>query len=96
MENNTANNMNSQKRRKELLDILRAIDFALYDTILYLDAYPESEKALDFYNSLIEDRDVVRDEYQMKYGPLTAYENGSDTEWRWTDEPWPWQIDANI
>lgn len=96
MENNNINNSINRKRRKELLDILQAIDFALYDTILYLDAYPESKKALDFYNDLLGDRDIVRDEFQTKYGPLTAYENKSDTEWRWTNDPWPWQIEANL
>ena len=87
------NNVSSQ--RKNLLDILRAIDFALYDTILYLDAYPHSKEALSYYHTLIEDREVVSGEYQRKFGPLTPYANESRTEWQWTNGPWPWEAEAN-
>lgn len=81
-------------QRKNLLDVLRAIDFALYETVLYLDAYPTSKEALSYYNTLIEDREAVSAEYRKKFGPLTVYENGGG-EWRWIDGPWPWEPDAN-
>lgn len=86
---------NSSSQGKSLLEILRAIDFALYETVLYLDAYPDSKEALAYYNSLIQDRDVVSGEYQKKYGPLTAFDNQSSTEWQWINNPWPWELEAN-
>ena len=86
-------NISSQK--KNLLDILRAIDFAIYDTVLYLDAYPCCKEALDHYHCLIQDREIVSCEYRKKYGPLTFYENLSTTEWQWIDGPWPWEPEAN-
>lgn len=81
--------------KKNLLDSLRAVDFALYDTILYLDAYPESKKALEYYHRLIEERSVLVSEYEKKFGPLTPYDNASKSEWQWTAEPWPWKPEAN-
>ena len=86
---------NNVTQRKNLLNILRAIDFAIYDTVLYLDAYPDSREALCYYNNLIEDRAIVRTEYQKKFGPLTAFENQCATEWQWVNDPWPWEADAN-
>ena len=86
-------NISSQK--KNLLDILIAIDFAIYDTVLYLDAYPHCREALEYYHRLIQDREIVSCEYQKKYGPLTSYENLSKTEWQWIDGPWPWEPEAN-
>ncbi len=84
-----------ENNRNQLLSLLQAIDFAIYDTVLYLDAYPENKKALEYYNSLIQDKNAVKAELQAKYGPLTVYEN-TGNEWKWTDNPWPWQLEANI
>ena len=84
----------NSSQRKNLLDVLRAIDFALYETVLYLDAYPTSKEALSHYNTLLEDRKAVNEEYRKKFGPLTVYENGGG-EWKWIDGPWPWEPDAN-
>lgn len=86
-------NISSQK--KNLLEILRAIDFAIYDTVLYLDAYPHCREALEYYHRLIQDREVVVCEYRKKYGPLTSNDNISQTAWQWIDDPWPWEPEAN-
>ena len=86
---------NSSSQKKNLLDVLRAVDFALYDTILYLDAYPESKEALEYYHHLREERSALVFEYEKKFGPLTPYDNGSKSEWQWTAEPWPWKPEAN-
>jgi spore coat protein JB len=80
---------------KERLALLRAIDFAIQETVLYLDAYPNCAEALAYYHKLIEERRQVMEYYEQKCGPLTFYGNVSKSSWDWTDGPWPWEADAN-
>lgn len=75
-----------------LLRKLQAVDFALYDTVLYLDAYPNCRKALSYYHSLLEAQKKLQTEYEAKYGPVTAFGNASADEWKWTLTPWPWEL----
>lgn len=75
-----------------LLQKLRQIDFAIYDTILYLDAYPNCRKALAYYHSLIEMQRKLSAEYQSQYGPITAFGNENKSAWDWTATPWPWEM----
>ena len=72
---------------------LQAIDFALQDTILYLDAYPDNAEALEYYHSLLGARAGIL-AARPKNLPLTAYDNTGAT-WDWVKSPWPWEVDAN-
>lgn len=94
--------MNRMQRSKgtmgncqETLDLLRALDFAIQETVLYLDAYPTSQEALEYYHKLMQEREQVCDYYQKSCGPLTIYGNKSKTSWDWISAPWPWEADAN-
>ncbi len=74
---------------------LQAVDFAIQETVLYLDAYPDSKEALAFYHQLMEERKKLTDIQEGKRGPLTMYGNRSRTSWDWTEKPWPWEYEAN-
>ena len=74
---------------------LRAIDFAIQETVLYLDAYPENRQALEYYHKLIDMRTRVLSSYERSCGPMTMYGNTSHSSWDWVDGPWPWEHDAN-
>ena len=78
-----------------LLRRIQTEDFALYEVALYLDAYPTSQEALEYYHKLMQERDQVCDYYQKNCGPLTIYGNKSKTSWDWISAPWPWEADAN-
>ena len=81
--------------RDRLLRRIQAEDFALYETVLYLDGHPNCRRALAFYNK---HRDIVkalREEFESKYGPLNIYGNTSDCDWHWGNKPWPWEKEAN-
>lgn len=73
---------------------LKEIDFALYDVVLYLDAYPDSECALAYYHKLREMRETVLSSIHRQCGPMTMYHNHSTSCWDWNLGPWPWQYDA--
>ena len=74
---------------------LRAIDFAIQETVLYLDAYPENRQALEYYHKLIEMRARLLSSYEKNCGPMTMYGNTSRHSWDWIEGPWPWENDAN-
>lgn len=78
--------------KKGLADRLREVDFAIYETVLYLDAYPESREALAYYHSLMQTRKALLEEYQSKIGPVTAFGNQSTSSWDWVQTPWPWEL----
>ncbi len=81
---------------KAMMRKLQTIEFTLYDTLLYLDIYPECAEALAYYNKLIEERDALRSTLARKCKrPMTAFEHTSADTWDWTASPWPWDISAN-
>lgn len=79
---------------KTAMNRLRAVDFALTETVLYLDAYPNCKEALEFYCQLKEQRKKLLAAYEGNCSPITALGNESDT-WEWVCNPWPWEADAN-
>lgn len=93
--NSAAPSCNAQNGATPLLKKLQAIDFALTETVLYLDAYPHSKAALDYYHKLLCERERLCDALAKNNIPLTHRDNVSKTEWNWTNSPWPWHPDAN-
>ena len=80
---------------KKQMQVLRALDFAIQETVLYLDAYPECRQALEYYHKLIEMRERVLSSYEKACGPMTMYGNKSQRSWDWVEGPWPWENEAN-
>ena len=81
---------------KQKLKKLQMIDFAMVETILYLDAYPENETALKHYKMLKEEREQLLSEMKAQgCAPITAQNAAKDGVWDWTDAPWPWEPEAN-
>ena len=80
---------------QKLMQQIRAVDFALYEVVLYLDVYPESCEALNTYHKLVARQKALYEQYQASCGPITASGNASTTAWNWTDGPFPWEASAN-
>lgn len=80
---------------EQLLEQIRAVDFAIVETTLYLDAYPDCAEALCHYHELMDKRNVLVGSYEQHCGPLTAYGNRSKDSWDWVRGPWPWELSAN-
>ncbi len=76
---------------EKLMKQIYAVDFALYEVILYLDAYPEHCEALDYYHKLMERRRALHTAYEASCGPVTAFGNMSQTSWDWVKTPAPWE-----
>ncbi len=80
---------------KDQLEQLRALDFAIQETVLYLDAYPDCREALTYYQKLIAQRKELMESYEENCAPLSIYGNVDHNSWDWVKGPWPWEIDAN-
>ena len=82
---------NRESTRERLLNTISAYSFMVYESLLYLDAYPDSREALEVYNKYSKMEARARAEYEAKYGPLTPPAEASS--WQWTKGPWPWQTE---
>ena len=82
--------------RDELLAALSALDFMAVDLHLYMDTHPEDDTALMMYNEIVTKANELRIEFEKLHGPLYSYRSLNCNDWRWDDDPWPWQICHNF
>lgn len=82
--------------RQKLLRRVQICDFALMDVILYLDGHPNCRKALEYYEKYKGLREIAMKEYTSRFGPLTAMDNTNMEHWTWIDEPFPWELEAEV
>ena len=82
-------NCGRDTRRQEMIDQIKALDFAIIELGLYLDTHPEDQKALCMHREYCKQVKDLKDKYQKMYGPLTIFYPCN--KWRWIEEPWPWE-----
>ena len=80
----------SYNKRKELINEIKALDFAIIDLGLYLDTHPEDQRAIQMHNDDCRKEKSLEDDYQKLYGPLTIFDS-NDSGWKWISKPWPWE-----
>jgi spore coat protein JB len=88
---NSPFNCHHSNNGTSLLKKIQELDFSIYETVLYLDAYPDCYEALGYYHTLLNQRKAAVAQYEREVGPLTAFSNCSQTSWDWIKSPWPWQ-----
>ena len=64
--------MNRQSNRKELLDHINQVSFAVDEAKLYLDTHPCDPEALAYFKEYSQKRNKALKEYARIYGPLTV------------------------
>ena len=75
--------------RREMLQEIRCLEFAINELALYLDTHPDDQKALCLHRKYCKEVKDLKDKYQKVFGPLTI--NFPCNKWRWLEEPWPWE-----
>jgi spore coat protein JB len=80
--------------QKNLLQQIRAYDFAVIDAGLYLDAY-ENQESLQYFHHISQKSALLKSEYEDHYAPLTTVGVTSENSWTWVQTPWPWEMEAN-
>ena len=84
--------MNAEQMKAR--NTMQEAQFALWETVLYLDAYPTDEEALAYYRQMQEETERLSEEYEAKYGPLSQFTSNGE-RWDCIDGPWPWESEAN-
>lgn len=76
------------------LSELMALDFAIDELGLYLTTHPDDKEVLNLYWAYIKLGREGREKYEETYGPLlqTDITPGS---FKWLNNPWPWDLEAN-
>ena len=82
------------KDKKMLLNDIRALDFAMLETGLYLNGY-DCDEALSYFKATSEARERAVCEYEKQYGPLRMKSGADSGKWAWAKGPWPWESEAN-
>ena len=80
--------------KKSLLNEIRALDFVLLETGLYLNAY-DCEEAKNHFTTIREKREKLVCEYETAYGPLRMENGMQNGHWQWVKGPWHWESEAN-
>ena len=78
--------------RKQMLDWVNMVSFAVIEATLYLDTHPTDQAALAYFQEYKQLRKQALKEYASMYGPLTVDTAvGSQDTWEWIHQPWPWE-----
>ncbi|HWI55525.1 MAG TPA: spore coat protein CotJB [Desulfobacteria bacterium] len=81
-------------QQASMLKEIMSHEFTAVELNLYLDTHPDDTQALAEYNHVSHMLRILKSAYEQCYGPLTNYGTSmAQCPWRWTDEPWPWQIE---
>ncbi|MDY4840413.1 MAG: spore coat protein CotJB [Roseburia sp.] len=78
-------------KRKQLLDFIDKVSFAVNDITLYLDTHPKDKDAIDYFNHYKELRLKAMKEYEKLYGPLMVDFANPDDVFTWALMPAPWE-----
>ena len=73
---------------------LQTLAFAIQELALYLDTHRDDQQALQMYQAYQKMYHEGMAQYSQKYGPMTHCAP-SEGEYRWLDDPWPWEYCAN-
>ncbi len=82
--------------RDECLKKLTMLDFMCIDLNLYLDTHPTDQDALENFNTVATQASQLREFYEKEFGPLLPSRPTCSDEWRWIDNPWPWDEAFNF
>ncbi len=81
-------------KQEKLLE-LQKYNFAAYDMLLYLDTHPNDKKGFKMFKELVEKFKKLKHEYEEAFGPLEPYSAARFGTFKWLEEPWPWEKEAN-
>ena len=74
---------------------LQMLGFAIQELALYLDTHRDDREALEVYRTYQQMYRQCREQYEAKHGPLNHKMPDCCEEYRWLDDPWPWEYGAN-
>ncbi len=82
--------------RENYLKKIMTLDFVALDLGLYLNTHPEDMETLHRYNCIIQQSDQLKAAFEAEFGPLDSFRSKNIPDWRWKDNPWPWEASDNF
>lgn len=76
--------------REKMLSNLSSVEFAAHELHIYLDTHPDDAAAGEALNKYEAQAAKLRRDFEARFGPLSAGEDGN--RWAWIADPWPWDI----
>ena len=73
---------------------LQTMAFAIQELSLYMDTHRNDREALELLRSFQKMYAEGRDNYEKMCGPLN-HMSITDDEYRWLNDPWPWEYAMN-
>jgi spore coat protein JB len=67
--------------REKLMKQIMEYGFAAHEWNLYLDTHPNCKMALGYFKNMSRKAAELKKQYAEKFGPITASDVNSDTEW---------------
>ncbi len=75
---------------------IAAVHMMLEELQLYLNTHPTDREALAKRNAYVNQMNILKDEFNKRFGMINQDDSLSPYPWQWIDEPWPWECDANF
>lgn len=79
--------------REQLMCKLSGARFAAFEMQLFLDTHAGNSEALKQMQKYQEQAAGLQEEYERKYGPITADDIYGDSRYDWICAPWPWDTE---
>lgn len=86
--------VNKKERNVTPMTELQTLAFAIQELALYLDTHREDSEALELYRNYQKLYHQGMQAYSEQCGPLN-HSMSAKGEYRWLDDPWPWEFSAN-
>lgn len=77
--------------REKMLCRLSALQFAAWESHVFLDTHPNNRQAFEMYQKYLDRAQKCNAEFEEKFGPLFAPDDFDGGQWTWLDSPWPWE-----
>ena len=87
--------VNTQEKPITPIHELQALHCAIQELALYLDTHRDDREALELYRNYQKMYVKCKEEYMNRRGPMNHLTPGQGGEYRWLDDPWPWEYCAN-
>ena len=87
--------VNDREKPVTPLTELQTIAFAIQELALYLDTHRDDCEAFELYTQLQKLYAEAKEIYEKRKGPLTHHSRVQQGNYRWLDDPWPWEYAMN-